>query len=138
MWPLAKRAPRDNRTGEGGSLGPLARAPALFLGELLPSAEEAQRGRVLESGGGSASPPRKEKMLPEGIDKRRAHQARTIKDNPDFILPGRSYPPGIIVMAQMRRHGTNTALILGYQSQPQTAGWLSFSRYSERMIGAGP
>lgn len=55
------------------------------IGELLPSPEEAQRlggGNVRVAG----SPQEKtRKVLPDGIDRHHAHQARTIKDNPDIV-----------------------------------------------------
>jgi len=48
------------------------------IGELLPSAEEANRLK----GGNRHSEGKHRKVLPDGIDSKKAHQARAIKDHP--------------------------------------------------------
>ena len=55
------------------------------IGELLPSAEEAQKlsHKIPRSGLPRSGP--HQKVLPEGITERKAHQARTIKAHPDIV-----------------------------------------------------
>jgi hypothetical protein len=55
------------------------------IGELLPSAEEGKRLTTTGSPRGKAGQMKPEKVLPDGINSKQAHTARTIARNPEIV-----------------------------------------------------
>lgn len=78
-------AQRKATLRDGQDAGELLLDIEARIGELLPSAEEAQKlsHKIPRSGLPRSGP--HQKVLPEGITERKAHQARTIKAHPDIV-----------------------------------------------------
>jgi hypothetical protein len=74
-------APRKATLRDGQDAGEWLLDVEAKIGELLPSIEETTRLK----GGDRRSEGKHRRVLPDGIHSRQAHQARTIKDNPEVV-----------------------------------------------------